>query len=125
VPPLEQPSAPLLPAGVFTTTVKLPGAGMAEAVTVAVSWVLLTTVLVSVTPLNSIVEDETKCFPVAVITKLGGSWEKISVSGQIEVRLGSGRALPHRGFSALQPGRLQSTTTKKLTRPIRREEGMS
>ena len=38
VPPLEQPRLPVLPAGVFTETLKLPGARIMEDVIVAVSW---------------------------------------------------------------------------------------
>jgi len=114
VPPLEQPRLPELPEGVFTSTLKGPGAGIMEDVTLAVSWELLTTVVASSAPLKTITEEATKWPPVAVRTKLGGSDEKTIVVGEIELRLGEGRALPQRGFSALQPGRSRSATSHKL-----------
>lgn len=73
VPPLEQPRLPELPAGVCTSTLKVPGAGIIEEVMVPVSWELLTTVVARAVPLKTITEEETKWPPVAVITKLGGS----------------------------------------------------
>jgi hypothetical protein len=124
VPPLEQPSSPVLPAGVCTTTLKLPAAGIIEDVTLTVSSELLITVVARVAPLKTTTEDATKWLPVAVMTKLGGSFEKTNVDGEIELRLGVGRALPHKGFSALQPGRSNSTTNHELRRTIRHEEGM-
>jgi hypothetical protein len=66
--------------------------------------------------LKTITEEATKWPPVAVRTKLGGSCAKTMVVGEIELRLGEGRALPHRGFSALQPGRSKSATSQKLCR---------
>jgi len=46
------------------------------------------------------------------------------VAGEIELRIGTGRALPQRGFSVLQPGRSKSTTIHELRTTIRQEEGM-
>jgi hypothetical protein len=46
------------------------------------------------------------------------------VAGEIDARLGAGRALPQRGFSALHPGRSKSTTSHELSTTIRQEEGM-
>jgi hypothetical protein len=114
-----------VPEGVCTLTLKLPAAGIMEDVMLAVSTELLTTVEASVAPLKTITEDETKWLPVAVRTKLGGSCEKTIVAGEIEVRLGAGRALPQRGFSALHPGRSRSMTSHALRRTIRQEEGMN
>jgi hypothetical protein len=74
--------------------------------------------------LKTITEDETKWLPVAVRTKLGGSCENTIVVGEIEVRLGAGRALPQRGFSALHPGRSRSMTSHALRRTIL-EKGMN
>jgi len=74
----------------------------------AVSSELLTTVVATVAPLKTTSEEETNWLPVAVRTKLGGSCEKTMVVGEIESRLGVGRALPQSGFSALQPGKSKS-----------------
>jgi hypothetical protein len=122
VPPLEQPRLPLLPAGVSTTTLKLPGAGIVEDVMLTVSSELLVTVVASVTPLKTATEEETKWLPVAVMTKLGGSCEKTMVAGDIELRLGLGRALPQRGFSVLHPGSSEIARNHELRKTIRQEE---
>jgi hypothetical protein len=118
VPPLEQPTSPLLPAGVCTATLKLPGAGIMEELMVTVSWELLFTAVARVTPLKTSTEEETNWLPVAVSAKLGGNCEKITVVGEIELRIGAGRALPQRGFSALHPGKSKSATSIELRRPI-------
>jgi len=60
VPPLEQPRLPLLPAGVCTTTLKLPGAAIIEDVMLTVSSELLTTVVARLAPLKTTTEEETK-----------------------------------------------------------------
>jgi hypothetical protein len=60
-----------------------------------------------------------------VSTKLGGNCEKAMVVGEIELSIGTGRALPQRGFSALHPGRSKSTISSELRQPIRWEEGMT
>ena len=114
VPPLEQPRLPELPEGVCTWTLKLPAAGIMEDVTLAVSWELLTTVVARGAPLMSITEEATKWPPVAV--RGCGSCAKTIVVGVIELRLGEGRALPQRGFSALQPVRSKSATSHELRR---------
>jgi hypothetical protein len=56
------------------------------------------------------------------MTKVGGSCEKIMLVGEIELRIGTGRALPHSGFSALHPGRSKSATSHALRQAIRPEE---
>jgi len=89
-----------------------------------VSSELLTTVVVRVDPLKTTTEEATNWLPVAVSTKLGGSWEKTIDTGEIELRIGAGRALPQSGFTALQPGRSSSTTSHKPRTTIRQEEGM-
>jgi len=89
-----------------------------------VSSELLITAVARVAPLKTTMEEETKWLPVAVSTKLGGSCEKTMVAGEIELRIGTGRALPQRGFSVLQPGRSKSTTIHELRTTIRQEEGM-
>jgi hypothetical protein len=125
VPPLEQPRLPLLPAGVFTVTLKAPGAGIIEEVTVAVSWELLSTTVASAVPLKTITEEETNWLPFAVSTKLGGNCEKTMVVGEIEFSIGMGRALLQRGFRALQLGRAKNTISNALRPPSRAEEGMN
>ena len=125
VPPLEQPRSPVVPPGVCTTTLKLPGAGIMEDVMVAVSSEVLITMVARGAPLKTTTEEETKRLPVAVMTKLDGNSEKTMVVGEIELRIGAGRALRQRGFSALHPGRSKSTTSHELRRMIRQEEGMS
>jgi hypothetical protein len=119
VPPLEQPRSTLLPAGVCTATLKLPGAGIIEELMVAVTWDPLVTTVARGAALKTITDEETNWLPLAVSTKLGGNCEKIMVVGEIELRIGAGRALPQRGFSALHPGRTRSTSSSKLREPIR------
>jgi hypothetical protein len=60
-----------------------------------------------------------------MMTKLDGSCEKTMVVGEIELRTGTGRALPQRGFSVLHPGRSKSTTRHELRRTLQQEEGMN
>ena len=96
-----------------------------EDVMVAVSWALLVTTVARVAPLKTTTEEETKWLPFTMMTKLGGSWEKTTVVGEIELRIGTGRALPQRGFSELQPGRSKSTVSHTLRRAIRQDEGMN
>jgi len=119
VPPLEQPRLPVLPAGVCTATLKLPGAGIMEEPMATVICELFFTAVARVAPLRSTMEEETNWLPVAVSTKLGGNCEKTMVVGEIELRIGAGRALPQRGFSALHPGRSKSMTSSEMRRPIR------
>ena len=96
-----------------------------EDVIVAVSWEWLVTAVARVAPLKTTTEEETKLLPVAMMTKLGGSCEKTMVFGEIELRIGAGRALPQRRFSVLQPGRSKSTTNHELRRTIRQVEDMN
>jgi hypothetical protein len=125
VPPLEQPTSPVLPAGVFTATSKFPRAGIVEEVMVPASWELLVTAVATVVPLKTIKEEATNWLPVAVSTKLGGNCEKLVVAGEIESRTGAGRALPQRGFSALHPGNSKTTSNSELRRPVRKEDGIT
>ena len=85
---------------------------------------LLITAVSTVAPLKTTTEEETKWLPVAVMTNVGGSCEKAMVLGEIELRIGAGRALPHRGFSALHPGSSKSTTSHEQSRTIRQEGDM-
>jgi hypothetical protein len=122
VPPLEQPTSPEFPAGVCTTTLKLPTAGIMDDVIVTVISELLTTTVESVVPLKIRTEEATKWLPVAVRTKLAGICEKTMVAGEIESRTGTGRALPQSGFSPLHPDSNNSTPRHKLTHTIRDRE---
>ena len=118
LPPLEQPRLPVLPAGVCTAILKLPGAGIIEELMATVSCELLFTAVARVAPLRTTTEEETNWLPVTVSTKLGGNCEKTMVVGEIELRIGTGRALPQRGFRALHPGSSKSTISRELRRPI-------
>jgi len=90
-----------------------------EDVMVTLSWELLATVVVRVAPSKTTTEEETKWLPLAMMTKLGGKCEKTMFVGEIELRIGNGRALPQRGFSVLHPGSSKSTTSHELRRMIR------
>ena len=121
VPPLEQPTSLVLPAGVCTVTLKFPGPEIMEEVTVPVSFELLVTVVATGTPLKSITEEETNWLPVAVTVKLDDNCEKASVVGEIELSIGTGRALPHSGFRALHADRSTSRASAisaDMKRPI-------
>jgi hypothetical protein len=86
---------------------------------------VLVTVVARGAPLKTMPEEETKSLPVAVITKLVGNSEKTMVVGEIELRIGNGRALPQSGFSALHPGRSESTSKHEQRRTIRQQAGMN
>jgi hypothetical protein len=96
-----------------------------EELIVTVVWELLSTEVASVAPLKTTSDEATNWLPVAVSTKLEGSCEKTTVAGEIELRNGTGRELPQRGFSALHPGRSESTTSNKLRWPNRQEGDMN
>ena len=92
---------------------------------VTVSWELLSTTVARATPLKTTTEEETKSPPVAERAKLGGNCEKAIVAGEIELRVGAGRALPQSGFRALHPGRSRSATKSEMSQPIRDEDAMN
>jgi hypothetical protein len=92
---------------------------------VTVSTELLFTDVVRVEPLKTTTDDETNLLPFAVSVKLAGNWEKVRVEGEIELRTGTGRELPQRGFNALQPGRSNRATISQPTRQPRSNEGLS
>lgn len=85
-----------------------------EELILTVVWELMSTEVARVAPLKTTRDEATNLVPVAVGTKLGGSCEKTMVAGEIELSDGAGRELPQRGFSALHPGNVESTNTKKL-----------
>ena len=65
-----------------------------SAVRIIFSGKLLPTPVARVAPLKTTTEEETNWLPVAVRTKLGGNCEKTMVVGEIELRVGAGRAPP-------------------------------
>jgi hypothetical protein len=89
-----------------------------------VSLELLMTMVARAAPLKTTTEEETKPLPVSVMTKLGGSCANTTVAGEIDLRLGTGRALPQSGFRALHPGRSKSTASHEVRKTIL-QEGMS
>ena len=105
VPPLLQPRSPELPLGVFTATLAVPGAETMAVVIVAANCWLLMTVVVSAVPLRTITEAETKWLPLTVRTKPCCTCANVIVLAERDPMLGEGRALPHKGFSELQPCR--------------------
>jgi hypothetical protein len=68
VPPLVQPRLPEFPAGVWTSTLAVPGVEIKEFVIVTCNVVLLVTTVLSVVPLITPTEDATNLLPVTVRT---------------------------------------------------------
>ncbi len=114
VPPLVQPRSPEVPLGVFTVTLAVPGPVINVVGRVACNCCALVTVVASVVPLTTTTEDATNRLPFSVSTNPCCVWAKVAVVGWIEVRIGAGRALPHRGLSALQLGRTSKASTSAL-----------
>jgi hypothetical protein len=104
---------------------KPPGAGIMDDVIVTVSWEPLFTAVGRTTPFRTTTEEETKSLPVAERAKLGGNCEKTIIVGEIELRIGAGRALPQSGFSALHPVRSRSATKSEMSQPLRDEDTMN
>ena len=96
-----------------------------EDVMLAVSCELLITAVARSVPLKTTTEDETKWLPLAVMAKLGGNCAYTIVVGEIESRIGTGRALWQRGFSELHPGRNKSTSSHEPRSTIRKEGRMN
>jgi hypothetical protein len=104
---------------------KDPGAEIIEDAIVTVSWVLLVTVVGRAVPLKTATDEETNWLPLAVTTKSGATCEKAMVFGEIELRNGAGRALPHKGFSALQPDRNKRIPSSGKRRQIPADKVMN
>jgi hypothetical protein len=102
VPPLVQPKSPEFPLGVLTVTLAVPGAEIRAAVIVTCNCVLLVTTVLSFVPLITTTEDETNRAPYTSRTKPGCTSESVIVLAERDPTIGSGRALPHKGLSALQ-----------------------
>ena len=119
VPPLLQPRLPELPLGVLTVTLAVPGAEIVSVVTVTCNCSLLTIVVLSVLPSITTTEDETNWLPVTVRRKPCCTWAKVIVVAERDPRTGVGRALPHKGFTALQPGKTSKASRTALVVPTK------
>ncbi len=109
VPPLLHPRSPEFPLGVLTETFAVPGPVINVVVSVTCNSSLLTTEVTAVAPLMSTTEAETKLLPFTVST-VSCNFENSIVVGDSDEMEGTGRALPHKGFRALQPGRHNNPT---------------
>ena len=112
VPPLEQPTLPELPLGVLTVTLAVPGAEIVSVVIVTCNCSLLTTVVLSVLPSITTTEDETNWLPLTVRRKPCCTWANVIVVAERDPITGAGRALPHKGLSALQPGKNSKASSR-------------
>lgn len=123
VPPLEQPRLPELPLGVLTVTLAVPGAEIVSVVIVTCNCSLLTTVVLSVLPSMTTTEDETNWLPFTVRRKPCCTSANVIVVAERDPITGTGRALPHKGLSALQPGKnskaIKSALGGRKNAPIR------
>src|SRR5882672_2369160 len=70
--------------------------------------------VVSVVPLMITTEDVTKWLPFSVSTRFCWVWAKVAVSGDRDPRTGAGRALRHKGLSALQLGKRSRASRSAL-----------
>ena len=93
------------PLGVLTVTLAVPGAEIRAVVIVTCNCWLLMTVVLSVVPLMTTTEDETNWLPFTVRRKPCCTSAKVIVVAERDPITGAGRALPHKGLSALQPGK--------------------
>jgi hypothetical protein len=114
VPPLLQPKSPEFPLGVSTATSAVPGAEITAVVMVTCNWVLLVTTVLSFVPLMTTTEDETNLAPYTSRTKPGCTWAKVIVLAERDPMTGAGRALPHKGLTALHPGNASKASTSAL-----------
>src|SRR5450631_2539291 len=114
VPPLLQPRSPEVPLGVVTFTLAVPGAAITAVVMVTCNCWLLGTCVVSVVPLITTTEDETNWPPVTVRRKPCWTSANVTVLTERDAIVGAGRALPHKGFSALQAGNARKASRTTL-----------
>lgn len=70
-------------------------------------------------PLKTATDEATNWLPVSTTERVVGNCEYTMVEGDIELRTGVGRALPHRGFKALHPNR----HTKRISKGAKRRDG--
>ena len=119
VPPLVQPRLLEFPPGVLTATAAVPTSVISELVSVTCSCLLLTIVVGRVAPLKTTTEAETKLLPFKDKTTPLSTSASVTEVGEMELRLGEGRALPHRGLSELQPG----SASKVIKRAVPASKG--
>jgi hypothetical protein len=96
----------------LTVTLAVPGPEITSVVIVTCNRCLLRTVVLSVLPLITTTEDETKSEPFTVRRAPCWTWANVNVLGESEAMTGAGRALPHRGLRALQPGKNNKAITR-------------
>lgn len=96
-------------------TLAVPGPGMRVDVIVACNCVLLKTWVLRVVPLTTMTEDETMSLPVTVRINPARTSAKVTVLSDRDAMTGAGRALPHRGLSALQPCRISTASSNALS----------
>jgi hypothetical protein len=114
VPPLVQPRSPEFPLGVLTVTLAVPGAEIMAVVIVTWACWLLVTLVLSVTPLMTTTEAETKWLPFTVRRKPCCTSAKVIVLAERDPMTGAGRALPHNGLSAPQPWKINKASRTAL-----------
>lgn len=102
VPPLVQPRLPEFPLGVLMVTLAVPGLVMNAVVSVTCNWELPRTCVLRVVPLITTTEDDTILLPFTVSKNPCCTCANVMVAGEREEMDGAGRALPQRGFRALQ-----------------------
>src|SRR5581483_3887344 len=120
VPPLEQPTSPLLPLGVITFTFTEPGPEITAVLRVTCSFCELRAVAASAFPFTTISDAGTKLLPVTVSVTPCCTSAKLTELGEIEPIMGAGRTLPQKGLRALlQPAKVKSTKAITDTRETR------
>jgi hypothetical protein len=114
VPPLVQPKLPEFPLGVLMLTLAVPGPVMSAVVSVACNWDSLRTWVLRVVPLITTTEDDTMWLPFTLSKNPCCTCANVMVVGEREEMDGAGRALPQRGFRALQPCRTSTASSNVL-----------
>ena len=115
VPPLVQPKLPELPLGVLMVTLAVPGPMISAVVSLACNWDLLRTWVLRVVPLITTTEDDTMSLPFTVSSNPFCTCANVTVVGERDEMDGAGRALPQRGFRALQPCRTSMASSNVLS----------
>src|SRR5581483_1178035 len=111
VPPLEQPTSPLLPLGVVTFTFTGPGPEMTAVLSVTCNRCALIAVAANGLPFTTISDAGTKLLPLTVNNTPCCTSAKVTVLGEMEPIAGAGRTFPQNGFRALlQPTEVMSAS---------------
>lgn len=120
-PPLEHPTSAEPPLGVRTLTLIVPGPVITPVVKVTFICSLLVTEALRTLPSTTACDDATKWLPLIVIVTPCWTCAKLTVLGANDPISGTGRALPHNGFSVLlQPASKTAPSTTRH-RPHHRE----